>query len=71
MFSSVLEYARGLPTVKSFGQGGASMQSMKEAARENRDRIISFLTAQAAFSCRRAAIHLVPKIHMAEFYPEI
>ena len=34
---AVLEYARGLPTVKSFGQGGASMQSMKEAARENRD----------------------------------
>ena len=31
---AVLEYARGLPTVKSFGQGGASMQSMKEAARE-------------------------------------
>lgn len=34
---AVLEYARGLPTVKSFGQGGASVQSMKEAARENRD----------------------------------
>ena len=34
---AVLEYARGLPTVKSFGQGGASMQSMKEAAGENRD----------------------------------
>ena len=34
---AVLEYARGLPTVKSFGQGGASMQSMKEAARANRD----------------------------------
>ena len=34
---AVLEYARGLPTVKSFGQGGASMQSMKEAVRENRD----------------------------------
>lgn len=34
---AVLEYARGLPTVKSFGQGGTSMQSMKEAVRENRD----------------------------------
>lgn len=34
---AVLEYARGLSTVKSFGQGGASQQSMKEAARENRD----------------------------------
>ena len=35
--AAVLGYARGLPTVKSFGQGGASQQSMKEAARENRD----------------------------------
>ena len=35
--AAVLEYARGLPTVKTFGQGGASQQSMKEAARENRD----------------------------------
>ena len=35
--AAVLEYARGLPTVKSFGQGGASQQSLKEAARENRD----------------------------------
>ncbi|MCM1192358.1 MAG: ABC transporter ATP-binding protein/permease, partial [Acetatifactor muris] len=34
---AVLEYARGLPTVKSFGQGGASQQSMREAVRENRD----------------------------------
>lgn len=34
---SVLEYVRGLPTVKSFGQGGTSMQAMKAAARENRD----------------------------------
>ncbi|HBA50976.1 MAG TPA: multidrug ABC transporter ATP-binding protein, partial [Lachnospiraceae bacterium] len=34
---AVLEYARGLTTVKSFGQGGTSQQSMKEAVRENRD----------------------------------
>ena len=34
---AVLEYAHGLPTVKSFGKGGASMQAMKEAARENRE----------------------------------
>lgn len=34
---SVLEYVHGLPTVKSFGQGGASMQAMRDAARENRD----------------------------------
>lgn len=34
---AVLEYIHGLPTVKSFGQGGNSMQAMKDAARENRD----------------------------------
>lgn len=34
---AVLEYIRGLPTVKSFGQGSASQQSMKEAAKENCD----------------------------------
>lgn len=34
---SVLEFVRGLPTVKSFGQGGASMQAMKDACRKNRD----------------------------------
>ncbi len=34
--SAVLEYIHGLPTVKSFGQGGAAMQAMKDAASENR-----------------------------------
>lgn len=34
---AVLEYARGLPTVKSFGQGSAAQQSIREAVRENRD----------------------------------
>ena len=34
---AVLEYVHGLPTVKSFGRGGASMQAMKEAAKENRE----------------------------------
>ena len=34
---AVLEYARGLSTVKSFGQGGAAQQSIREAVRENRD----------------------------------
>lgn len=35
--SAVLEYARGLPVVKSFGQGGASIAAMRAACRENRD----------------------------------
>lgn len=35
--SAALEYARGLPVVKSFGQDGASMAAMKEACQDNRD----------------------------------
>lgn len=35
--SAALEYARGLPVVKSFGQGGASMAAMKAACRDSRD----------------------------------
>lgn len=34
---AVLEYARGLPVVKSFGQGGASMAAMKKACRDSCD----------------------------------
>lgn len=34
---ATLEYARGLPVVKSFGQGGASMSAMKDACRDCRD----------------------------------
>ncbi len=34
--AAVLEYARGLPVVKSFGQGGASMAAMKQACRDMR-----------------------------------
>ena len=35
--SATLEYARGLPVVKSFGQSGASMAAMKDACRDSRD----------------------------------
>lgn len=35
--SATLEYARGLPVVKSFGQDGASMAAMKAACRDSRD----------------------------------
>ncbi len=35
--AAVLEYARGLPIVKSFGQGGASMAAMREACKDSRD----------------------------------
>lgn len=34
---ATLEYARGLPVVKSFGQDGASMAAMKNACRDSRD----------------------------------
>lgn len=35
--AATLEYARGLPVVKSFGQGGASMKAMSDACRDTRD----------------------------------
>lgn len=35
--SAVLEYARGLPVVKSFGQDGASMAAFKKACSDSRD----------------------------------
>ena len=35
--AATLEYARGLPVVKSFGQGGASMAAMRKAIRGSRD----------------------------------
>lgn len=35
--AATLEYARGLPVVKSFGQDGASMAAMERACRESRD----------------------------------
>lgn len=34
---AILEYARGLSVVKSFGKAGASMESMKKACRDSRD----------------------------------
>lgn len=35
--AATLEYARGLPVVKSFGQAGASMSAMRKAVRDSRD----------------------------------
>lgn len=35
--AATLEYARGLPVVKSFGQGGASLAAMEKACRDSRD----------------------------------
>ncbi len=35
--SAVLEYARGLPVVKSFGQGGASIAAFRQACRDSRE----------------------------------
>lgn len=35
--AAALEYARGLPVVKSFGQGGASMAAIEKACRDSRD----------------------------------
>lgn len=35
--SAVIEYARGIPVVKSFGQGGAALAAMKQACKESKD----------------------------------
>ena len=35
--AATLEYARGLPVVKSFGQGGASIAAMEQACKDSRD----------------------------------
>ncbi len=35
--AATLEYARGLPVVKSFGQSGASIAAMEQACRDSRD----------------------------------
>lgn len=35
--NATIEYARGLPVVKSFGQDGASMEAMTKACRDSRD----------------------------------
>ena len=35
--AATLEYARGLPAVKSFGQGGGSMAAMRKAIQDSRD----------------------------------
>ena len=37
MTGAVLEYVRGLAVVKSFGKGGAAMESVKSAVRSSRD----------------------------------
>jgi len=35
--AATIEYARGLPIVKSFGQSGASMSAMKKACRDSKN----------------------------------
>ena len=35
--AATLEYVRGLPVVKSFGQGGASIAAMKKACKDSKD----------------------------------
>ena len=58
--AAVLKYARGLPNVKSFGQGGAAQQSMKEAAQKSRDIA---LTIEYSFLPQTAGIFWYRKLH--------
>lgn len=53
--SAVLEYARGLPVVKSFGQGGASMAAFEKACRDSRDICLTIEWGYTPANC----LHLI------------
>lgn len=48
---ATLEYARGLPVVKSFGQSGASMVAMKKACRDSRDTCLKIEWGYTPANC--------------------
>lgn len=66
--AAALEYARGLPVVKSFGQGGESAEFMKKAAEDSRKICLKiewgFIPNNAfhllALKCGSVALALVP-----------
>ncbi|MDD3253052.1 MAG: ABC transporter ATP-binding protein [Lachnospiraceae bacterium] len=51
MSGAVIEYVRGLPIVKSFGQEGASIASMKQAVGDSRDINIKIEKGFTPFNC--------------------
>ena len=51
MSGAVIEYVRGLPVVKSFGQEGASIASMKKAVNDSRNINIKIEKGFTPFNC--------------------
>lgn len=49
--NATLEYARGLSVVKSFSQGGASMQAMKDSCKDSKDINIKIELAFTPLKC--------------------
>ena len=70
---AVLEYARGLPVVKSFGQGGASMAAMKAACRDSRDICLKIEWGYTPANCLHLLALKTASVAMAgaAFYLEI
>lgn len=48
---ATLEYVRGLPVVKSFGQGGASIAAMSKACRDSRDTCLKIEWGYTPANC--------------------
>lgn len=51
MSGAVIEYVRGLPIVKSFGQEGASIASMKQAVNDSKNINIKIEKSFTPFNC--------------------
>lgn len=51
MSNATIEYIRGLPIVKSFGQEGASIQSMKDASKDSKDINIKIEKDFTPYNC--------------------
>lgn len=62
---AVLEYVHGLPTVKSFGQGGVSMKMMKEASRENRDMRLKIENSFTPVNCGHLLMLKIASVALA------
>lgn len=63
--SATLEYARGLPVVKSFGQDGASMAAMKDACRDSRNICLKIELGFTPANCLHILALRVASVFMA------
>lgn len=63
--AATLEYARGLPVVKSFGQGGASVAAMKQACESSRDICLKIEWGYTPANCLHLLALKIASIAMA------